>query len=179
VPIDPPLDALHATTPLREVSLEIEAHTGADGWDQPARLFALVSTTDLVASEPALAEQLGIDLQTAGELTPVEQEVAPDADIEELLGSIEWPLTVAGCALVMERVMLPSEAEDDLPEDPAALVEAVAAHPDRQDVRLVAAVLRGGERHGIVRARTPEDGDLLEGPDLVPGLHDSLLHTLT
>jgi hypothetical protein len=75
--------------------------------------------------------------------------------------------------------MLPPEAEDDLPDDPDALVEAVAAHPDRREVRLVAAVTRDGSRHSAVRAREPEDAPLLEGPDLVPGLLDHLFRTLS
>ena len=55
----------------------------------------------------------------------------------------------------------------------------MSGHPDRQDVRLVGAVTRDGERHSAVRAREPEDAPLLEGPDLVPGLLDHLRHTLT
>ena len=75
--------------------------------------------------------------------------------------------------------MLPPGAEADLPEDPTALLEAAAAHPDRQEVRLLAAVTRDGQRHSAVRARTPDDAPLLEGPDLVPGLTEALAHTLT
>jgi hypothetical protein len=54
----------------------------------------------------------------------------------------------------------------------------VADHPDRRDVRLVAAVTRDGARHSAVRAREPDDAPLLEGPDLVPGLLDTLSRTL-
>jgi hypothetical protein len=54
-----------------------------------------------------------------------------------------------------------------------------SAHPDRREVRLVAAVTRAGERHSAVRAREPDDAPLLEGPDLVPGLLDHLTRTLT
>ncbi|WP_374999959.1 PPA1309 family protein [Aeromicrobium sp. CTD01-1L150] len=178
--VDPPLDELHPTTPLREVALEVEAHVGEDGWDQPARLYALVPTVDLIAREPALAEQLGVDGEDDhGSLTSVEQDLPQDRDLEELLGAIEWPDAVTGCAVVVERVMLPPGAEEDLPTDPTALIEAVVAHPERREVRLVAAVLRDGGRHSIVRARTPEGAELLEGPDLVPGLLDSLHGTLT
>ena len=95
-----------------------------------------------------------------------------------MLEEIQWPDAVDGCAVVVERIMLPPEAEEDLPSDPAAVAEAAARHPARQDVRLVAVVDRTGERHSAVRARTPADATLLEGPDLVPGLVQALLRTL-
>lgn len=167
------------STPLRLVTLEVEAHVGADGWDQPARLYALVPTADLVQAEPSLAERLATQLESHPDgFTSIEQELASDRHLEDLLTGISWPDTVAGCAAVVERLMLPPEAEDDLPDDPDELLEAVASHPDRREVRLVAAVTRDGERHSAVRAREPADAPLLEGPNLVPGLVDHLFRTL-
>jgi hypothetical protein len=163
-------------SPLRRAALEVEAHVGAEGWDQPPRLFALVPTADLIAREPALADQLSSDPDS---ITPVEQELDPSRELEDLLTEIEWPDAVIGCAAVIERIMLPPEAEESLPDDPDALVAAAAAHPDRQEVRLVAAVTRDGQSHSAVRAREPLEADLLEGPDLVPGLIEHLRGTLT
>lgn len=181
MPVEPgPVEEPLPSTPLRLVTLEVEAHVGSDGWDQPARLYALVPTADLVQAEPALAERLTTQLENQPDgFTSIEQEIAPDRALEELLAEITWPDTVAGCAAVVERLMLPPEAEDDLPDDPVALLEAVASHPDRREVRLIAAVARDGSRHSAVRAREPEDAALLEGPDLVPGLLDHLFRTLT
>jgi hypothetical protein len=169
------------STPLRLVTLEVEAHVAADGWDQAPRLYALVPTAELVEREPALADRLGTQLQNQPDgLTPIEQEgLAPDRPLEDLLAEIGWPDAVAGCAAVVERVMLPPEAEAALPEDADEQVRYAAEHPDRREVRLVAAVTRAGERHSAVRARDPEDAPLLEGPDLVPGLLDHLTRTLT
>jgi hypothetical protein len=163
-------------SPLRRAALEVEAHVAAEGWDQSPRLFALVPTADLVAHEPALADQLSSDPDG---ITPVEQELDPSRELEDLLTEIEWPDAVIGCAAVIERIMLPPEAEASLPDDPEALVAAAAAHPDRQEVRLVAAVTRDGRSHSAVRARDPLDAELLEGPDLVPGLIEHLRGTLT
>lgn len=163
-------------SPLRQTALEVEAHVAGDGWDQAPRLFALVPTADLVAREPALAGQLPSE---PGSITPVEQELDRDRELEDLLTEIEWPDAVVGCAAVIERIMLPPEAEESLPEDPEALLAAAASHPDRREVRLVAAVMRDGQSHSAVRAREPLDADLLEGPDLVPGLIEHLLSTLT
>ena len=163
-------------SPLRRAALEIEAHVGAEGWDQPPRLFALVATADLIAREPALADQLSSDPDG---ITPVEQELDGTRELEDLLTEIEWPDAVVGCAAVIERIMLPPEAEDSLPDDPEALVTAAAAHPDRRDVRLVAAVTRDGRAHSAVRGKEPADAELLEGPDLVPGLIEHLRSTLT
>ena len=175
-----PVDPL-PSTPLRLVSLEVEAHVAADGWDQPPRLYALVPTADLVAREPGLVEQLSAQLETQPDgFTSIEQDGLPsDRPLEDALGGIEWPEAVAGCAVVLERVMLPPEAEAALPADEDELAAFVAGHPDRREVRLVGAVTRDGERHSAVRAREPDDAPLLEGPDLVPGLLDHLHRTLT
>lgn len=174
------LSELHPSTPLREATLEVEEHVSSAGWDQPARLFALVETAELLAKEPELALELGLEAGgTPDALTPIEQELPPDGDLESLLVAIEWPEAVTGCAVVIERLMLPPDAEDTLPDDPAALRDAVAEHPDRQEVRLAAAVLRDGSRHSTVRARSDDDTAPLEGPDLVPGLLAALHQTLT
>jgi hypothetical protein len=163
-------------SPLRRATLEVEAHVGAQGWDQPPRLFALVPTAELAAREPALAGQLSDE---PGGMTPIEQDGIPaDRSLEDALIDISWPDTVAGCAAVIERIMLPPEAEDSLPDDPDELIAAAAAHPDRREVRLVAAVTRDGSAHSAVRAREPDDAELLEGPDLVPGLIEHLRRTL-
>lgn len=163
-------------SPLRQAALEVEAHVGAQGWDQAPRLFALVPTADLIQHEPALADQLSDDPQS---ITPVEQELPAGRELEDLLTEIEWPETVLGCAAVVERIMLPPEAESSLPDDPEELLAVVAAHPSRREVRLVAAVVRDGQTHSAVRAREPVDAELLEGPDLVPGLIEHLRRTLT
>jgi hypothetical protein len=177
MPVGNPLPS----TPLRLVTLEVESHVAADGWDQPPRLYAIVPTAQLVQREPALAEQLSaqLELQPDG-FTSIEQDgLPPDRALEEVLAEIEWPDAVAGCVAVVERVMLPPEAEEALPDDPAELMTFASEHPDRREVRLVAAVTRAGERHSAVRAREPDDAPLLEGPDLVPGLLDHLTRTLT
>jgi hypothetical protein len=176
VPLDPDMTTLMPDSPLRRAALEVEAHVGTDGWDQPPRLFALVPTADLIAREPALAAQLSAD---AGSITPIEQDGVPaDRSLEDLLLEIAWPSAVIGCAAVIERVMLPPEAEASLPDDPDELLAAAASHPDRREVRLVAAVIRDGAAHSAVRARPPHDTELLEGPDLVPGLIAQLRRTL-
>jgi hypothetical protein len=165
---------LHPDSPLRRAALEVEQHVAEGGWDQQPRLFALVPTADLVAREPALASQLGDG--SDGSLTPIEQDGVPsDADFERALTHVTWPAEVAGCAAVIERLMLPPEVEDLTPEE-------LGRHPDRQEVRLVAAVLRGGSSHSAVRRRDAGgrgvDSDLLEGPQLVPGLVALLDQTL-
>ncbi len=169
------------STPLRLVALEVEQHVAEEGWDQAPRLFALVPTRVLAEREPSLADQLAVSLRDNPDgLTPIEQEGLPSApSFEEALLGIEWPDVVVGSAVVVERIMLPPEAQDDLPDDPDALAEHVAQHPDRRDVRLVAAVTRDGSAHSMVRGRGEGQGELLEGPDLVPGLVAQLLRTLT
>ena len=164
---------------LFAVVRELELHASELGWDHPARIYALVSTAQLVAQEPGLADALGLDADDDG-LTPVEQEpLAEGLDLEGVLAGIEWPEEVSGVAAVAERLVLPPGADGELPEDPAQAQEYAAQHPDRQEVRMVAAALRGGESACALRLRSHDADDLvLTGPDLVPGLLEQLHATL-
>jgi len=198
--------------PLTRAVLEIDAYASGLGWDQPARLFALVDTAHLRAHEPALADQLELD-DTAGGLTPVEQEALPAGTaLDEFLATIAWPQSIAGCALTVERLMLPPSAEATLPEHlnpraerdglgdwqgdddadhgprpgpggqsgprDAELAAWVAAHPQREEVRMTVAVLRTGGREAALRLRSKDaPTEVLTGADLVPGLAEALAAT--
>lgn len=158
---------------------EIEAHLAGDGWDQPSRLFALVDTGAFVADEPALAEAMGLGAPTGPSLTPIEQELAGDVLLEQVLESITWPAGVAGCAVVVERLVLPPEADAELPEDPDTAVDFARSHPQRQEVRIVAGATRAGATYCALRMRAhDEDHAVVTGPDLVPGLLELLASTM-
>lgn len=160
--------------------LEIERHVAHGGWDQPARLFALVPTRELVAAEPSLAEQVPRpgDLPE-GALSSIEQDgFRTGADLVDDLDRITWPPTVHGCALAVERLFVPPHVEADIPVDPEAAATFVAEHPERRDVRVVVGVTRAGGRYGLARLRANPD-DLLAADDLVPGLGEALSRTLT
>lgn len=163
---------------LAAAVLEIEAHQAGLGWDQPARLYALVDTAELVVHEPALASMLGLDAPSErGSLTPIEQdELSADQPLEQLLETISWPGQVVGCAAVVERLVLPPGSEGQLPEDPVAAEEVAREHPDRQEVRIVAGVTRHGASYCALRLRShDEEQSVMGGADLVPGLV-ALLH---
>ncbi|MCW2898410.1 MAG: hypothetical protein JWO67_675 [Streptosporangiaceae bacterium] len=166
-------------TDLEEVVLDLERHSAEVGWDAPPRLYALVETAELRAEEPELADQLGLpsDVDT---IAALEQPPLPDETaIEDVLAAIAWPDGVTGCALVMERIVLPPDAEDELPETDADVASFVAGHPSREDVRLVVGVLRDGTRHAALRSRTHDnEEEVLSGPDLVPALANALAATL-
>ena len=170
----------HTTDPLDLVALDTERHVSRSGWDQNPRLFALVPTADLVQREPHLAEGLEVADLAPGALTAVEQEDLPrTSSVESLLGRIAWPETVAGCAIAVERIVVPPGADADLPEDPDAAGEALAAHPARQDIRLVVAVTRDGRSQCLVRQRAHDSDDAVASGDrLAPGIVDALLATL-
>lgn len=155
--------------------LEIERHAAEAGWDQPARLFALVETARLIEREPHLADSLGDAV-----ITPIEQEgLSVGRALEDQLTGISWPDSVLGCAALVERVVLPPDAEAQLPEEPAGAASFASEHPDRQEVRIVAAATRTGASYCALRMRA-HDGDdaVLTGPDLVPGLLDLVRATL-
>lgn len=161
---------------LQAVVRELEAHAAEAGWDRTERLFALVETADLVRQEPGLAEALGLDGEPTG-LTPIEQEPLPDGtSLEEVLAQIVWPGEVAGCAAIAERIVLPPEADEQMPDDPADAQAFAASHPAREEVRIVAAALRSGGSACALRLRSHDDAEsVLTSPDLVPGLL-TLLH---
>lgn len=172
-------------TPLAQAVVEIERHVATGGWDGPVRVFALVRTSSALEAEPALAQQLPPEVLAAaqadpGHLTSVEQEGLPASeDLEGLLGAIAWPETVDGAAVTVERVVLPPEAEDALPDDPEEAVAALMSHPDRQDVRLAVGVLRDGSSWCAIRQRALDaDQAVGQGPDAVPGLIEALRATL-
>lgn len=169
---DHSLDA--STEALIAALVEIEHHVGVSGWDQPARLFALVRTADLVAAEP----QLGLTVTSDDALSSIEQEDFRDGDdLVTTLEGIQWSDSVTGCALSVERAFLPAGLEDQIPDDPTDAARFVTNHPNKQDVRVVVGALRDGTTHGIARLVShPEE--LLGGQDLVPALASALAQTL-
>lgn len=166
---------------LARAVLEIETHHSGAGWDQPASLYALVDTAELVAAEPALAAALGLDdSRERGSLTPIQQdELSADQPLEDVLQTIVWPAGVLGCAAVVERLVLPPAADGQVPEDPTAAEEFAREHPDRQEVRIVAGVTRHGATYCALRVRAhDEDAAVMGGADLVPNLLTLLRGTL-
>ena len=165
-------------SPLVTSALETERHVAAAGWDQPPRLFALVRTAGLLAREPHLRAQLGQGEEDG--LTAIEQEGLPNtSSLETLLARLAWPAEVDGVALAVERIVVPPEAERDLPEEPDLAAEALAEHPERKDVRLLVAVLRDGESTCLLRQRDHDTDDkVASGANIAPGLVQALSTTL-
>lgn len=178
---DDPLAGLDTDPALAAAVLEIETHVAGEGWDQPARLYALVETARLVEQEPALAASAGLtDASADGSFTPVEQDqLRPEQPLESVLEGIAWPAGVSGCAAVVERLVLPPGVDDDLPDDPAAAEEFAREHPARQEVRIVAGATRAGSTYCALRLRAHDDDQsVVAGTDLVPGLLELLVGTL-
>jgi hypothetical protein len=179
--MDPTRD-LDGDPALAAAVLEIESHLADGGWDQPARLYALVETAQLVRREPALAAAMGLDSSSElGSLTAVEQDqLDPNVPLEQVLESIAWPDNVAGCAAVVERLVLPPTADQAIPEDPESAQRFALEHPDRQEVRIVAGATRHGATYCALRLRAHDDDQsVVAGIDLVPGLLALLGATLS
>ena len=161
---------------------DIEAHVHAGGWDAAPMLFALVPAGRFVADDPETAARLGLDRLAGDALAPVEQEALPEGPLDEVLGRIEWPESVAGCVLSQEILVLPPEADaqfrDDETDEEAAT--RVAAHPDRREARLLVGVLRDGTNAALLRLRGLDGADeLVTGTDLAPNLVAALLATFS
>jgi hypothetical protein len=171
---------------LRGAVLELEQHASAAGWDQPAQLFALVPAGELIGQDPQMAALAGLGPDTHPDvLVTVEQgELPAEVPLEELLSQIEWPEEVRGAAVVVERLVLPPSA-GEVPVDPEEAAAFAAGHPEREEVRIIAAARRpdeatpGGSTYCAMRLRSRDDDfAVLEAPDLVPGLLSLLLSTL-
>jgi hypothetical protein len=164
-------------SPLNGVLAELDSELSRHSWGQPVRLFALVRSDELIDSEPALAAELKLQ---PGTLTSVEQDgFDPNTSVENLLPRIGWPKEVIGAAVAVERLILPPGAEADLGGDTEAddLVQAVADHEQKVDMRIITAVTRDGDELTMLRMGAPYD-QLLQGrpgeklaPDLTALLH--------
>ena len=172
---------------LARAVVELEEHVAQRGWDAPVTVFALVRTATALAQDPELAEVLDDAALAEARrdpqaLTMIEQENLPAAaDLEDLLAQIAWPSTVDGTALVVERVVLPTEAEQEAAaiQDPQERLDFLNERPDREDVRMVVGVLRTGESWCAVRSRSRDSSDqVMNGEALVPGLVEALNATL-
>jgi hypothetical protein len=180
-----PATVTHTARALDRAVRELEAHVARGGWDGPVRVFALVRTAHAIERDASLRDQLPPDLVASADADPehvtsVEQDGIPEADtIDEVLGRIAWPETVDGAAVVVERIVVPPEAEADLPDDRDAALARLLAHPAREDVRMAAGVLRGGDSACVLRTRRhDDDAAVASGPHLVPGLVAALRATL-
>ncbi|HLS15388.1 MAG TPA: PPA1309 family protein [Beutenbergiaceae bacterium] len=173
------------TRALAAAVLELERHTAQGGWDAPVGVYALVRTARALNDNPEFGEQVGPEAVAAAgadpqHLTSIEQDGLPEApNLEDLLAQLAWPETVDGAAIVVERIVVPPEAEVGMPEDPEEGVAYLMSHPERQDVRVAAGVLRSGESWCVLRSRANDDDDAVAGsPDAVPGLVHALAATL-
>jgi hypothetical protein len=181
----PPKGTSPSTDAVLRTVRELEQHVSADGWDGPCRLFALIRTAGALEHDPSLEATLPPEIIAAARadsdhLTAVEQENLPkEESIDSLLRRITWPPTVDGAALVVERLVLPPEVEEDLPDGEDEALAYAQDHPQRREVRLAAAVLRDGAHGCAVRARDHDSDDRVAvGCDLIPGLVEALDATL-
>lgn len=168
---------------LTVAAVDTERHVARMGWDQPPRLFALVRTRELGRREPALRSRLAAGSaggEQEGGYTAVEQDgVPPNSDLGSMLGRIAWPSEVDGVVLAVERMVVPPEAEQDLRWEAPDAAARLAAHPGRQDVRVLVAVLRSGAAVCLLRQRRYDDDDAVAvGQDIAPGLVHALRATL-
>jgi hypothetical protein len=146
------------TAPLARAVAEIERHVAGDGWDQAPRLFALAPTADLLSREPALVDRLRVGGQepSADQLTPIEQEL-PNQHLEDALFTIAWPSTVVGCAVALERIVLPPAAESGMPAAPAeaaAWLPVILIGPTSGSWSLCCATVRARRSYGCAGTTT-------------------------
>ncbi len=169
-----------AAAALATVVRDIERAAARAGWDHAPSLYALVPTRQLV-EQPDIPGDVAAQLRHGWDGTPwhlsaVIQEDLPEDELEEMLGHLAWPESVAGAALTVERIIVPPEVEAQAPEDPDEALAFILNHPSRTDVRLAVGVLRSGETWTAVRTRAFDADDQVgQGENLVPGLTQALL----
>lgn len=175
-----PTDA--AASALAQAVMEIEQAAANAGWDHAATVYALVPTASLLQI-PDLPEDMNTYLQSQWDgsehhLTAVIQEDLPGTDLEQTLSQLAWPEEVVGAAACSERVSVPTQVQESAPADPLEALEYFANHPQRDELRVVAGVLRDGQSWCAVRARSHDcDAEVASGQDLVPALVEALRAT--
>lgn len=176
-PPPPRLEALAAAV------RELESVVAKQGWDGPIRMFALVRTQQAL-KDPQFASLLPAETIEAAQHDPrhvvsIEQGGLPAADnLEAVLAQVGWPETVDGAVLVVERLLIPPEAEKAMPTDPEQALQYCLNHPERQDVRIAVGVLRDGSSWSVIRTKAFDRDDAVGGgEDLVPGLTTALKAT--
>lgn len=177
--------AMSRLSALRTCVRDIDTHAAELGWDRPPLLFALVPTHDLVEAGADLAGEDTDELRRVladapDHLTAVYQDDLAASDLGDIVETVTFSKAVSGCALAIERTILPSEAEADLPDDPEEAAVYARNHPDCRDVRITAARLRTGEMWCALRSRDNDSDDLvMTGEDLVPDLTEALAYMLS
>lgn len=171
---------------LARAITEIEEHMASAGWDAPVRIFALVRTAAAIERDPAFAKALDPIALTMAQMEPeslsiIEQENLPaSTDVEDLLAQLAWPEEVDGVAISMESVTVPAEVEAEAAamDDADAALAFLHSHPRRSEVRMVAGVRRSGEGWCALRSRAHDSKeDVVQGPELMPGLLEGLRAT--
>lgn len=150
---------------LEQTTRDLDVYVANDGWDQPTRLFAISDTRQLLEREPSLAAQLSGGAAESP-WTTIEQEGLPEhTDLDELLQGIGWPPSVDGVAISAERIMVPPAGSD---------------RDSEHELRLTMAVLRDGSRCTVLRLKDHDSPEtVVVGADLITGLGDLLMHTLS
>lgn len=168
---------------LQHLTLDIERQAAELGWDRPPTLYALVPTGELLDT-PGLPEDMAGFIRSTWDGTPehlsaLVQEGLEEDDLENVLGHLAWPDTVAGAALTVERIIVPPEVEAQAPEDPDEAIEFVMNHPSRSDVRIAVSALRSGETWTAIRTRAFDAANQVgNAPNLVPSLVQALQASL-
>lgn len=168
------------TRALADAVTEIERYASEAGWDSPVSVYSLVRTAELLAANPQLAASLPEGASDDPEhLTSITQEGLPEAEeLEDLLAQLAWPDTVDGAAIVIERIVLPPDAEQNMPAQAQQAIEYSHQHQDREDVRIAVGLLRSGESWCALRSRSHDSDDAVGGgPAAVPGLVEALAAT--
>ena len=158
------IESMSNDSVLADTVRELDQHVADSGWDQAARLFAIVPTADLAADHPEL-----VSADSAGQFMFVEQDA--EIDNENLISSLEqisWPQQISGAAIAIER-LISMQPDDEIDHD----IES-----QTQELRIISLVMRDGSNMNAIRQRSFDDvNDVAVASDLVPALNAALLQT--
>lgn len=147
-------------------------------------LYALVPVAQMLEDLPELEEETRLALQAAVAMNPdalmasFQREVPPDAEVADVLAVLAWPAEIKGMAVTFLRDMLPAQAAEEAPEDPAERQAFFQSYPERQSARVTAAVLRDGSNWGVIYPLdAPEGSGAVQAADLIPDLTAQMLAT--
>ncbi|HIW95642.1 MAG TPA: hypothetical protein H9867_04030 [Candidatus Corynebacterium gallistercoris] len=146
----------------------------AEGWDQPATLFALVPTqlvADFVGDGPTNPLSLIVQEDLPGDLPPGSEELG------QYIASVRWPDQVVGAVLAQEITFVNSAAGAEPAPQQARLFSGVTADEDGSGQELTVLQLRPTDEELEANPFAQDKVELLGGEDIAPGVVATLRAT--
>ncbi len=165
---DSPVD-LHDDRVLNAALMEAVEFVHAEGWDQPATLFALVPST-------LVMDAVDISDETLNPLSLIVQEDLPDhiqpgsEELGEFIATLRWPEQVVGAILAQEITFVNTAEGASSAPRPARLFSGILSDANGTGAERTLVQLRPSEADLDADPFAQDKPQLLGGEDIAPGV---------